>query len=285
MSRTSHTVARTLSLLALMMLLLAVEAPAALAQSGPTVTIKPVVAPRRSPAPIPHTSVIPGGTLQAGDVGPLSTAANAAATAQGSVGKPGVLQTETGVGSGITLYHPDDVCNDFNAAARWDGETWTNYFAGWGTYAADGGIYQAKNVTFDRERVVGPGNRYSNSQSSMKIASNQPYEAGIMSPPITVRRGDVVRVRAAYLIYNHDTPGRNWDYVSMGIIPNIGETASYVQGYQRGEWAILEHEIEATGSRVVIMLQGHSPDAINSNVYFDNVQIYVNDRPRGNCRG
>jgi hypothetical protein len=71
----------------------------------------------------------------------------------------------------------------------------------------------------------------------------------------------------------------------MGIIPNLGEPATYVLGYQRGEWAILEQEIVATGEQIVVMLQGHSPDAINSNVYFDNVEIYVNDDPRGNCRG
>jgi hypothetical protein len=280
-----HTAGRTLILFVLISLLLTVSAPVALAQGGPAIVIKPVVGPRRSPPPIPHTSVIPGGTVQAQDVGPQSTFANEAATRQGTVGKPGVLQTTTSVGSGLTLYEPEDVCSDFNAASRWDGETWTNYFSGWGTYAADGGIYQAKNVTFDRERAVGPGNQYAPGQSSMKIASNQPYEAGIMSPAINVDSGDVVRVRAAYLIYNHDTQGRNWDYVSMGIIPSIGESASYVQGYQRGEWAILEQEIVATGEQIVVMLQGHSPDAINSNVYFDNVEIYINGSPRSNCRG
>jgi hypothetical protein len=270
---------------ALIALYLALPAPIALAQDGPAITIQPVVAPRRSPPPIPHTSVIPGGTIQAQDISPQSAAASAAATQQGTSGKPGVLQTETGVGSGITLYEPEEVCNDFNAPGRWEGETWTHYFAGWGAYAADGGIYQAKNVTFDRERVVGPGNRYGPNQFSMKIASNQPYEAGIMSPAINVRVGDVVRVRAAYLIFNHDMSGRNWDYVSMGIIPNIGETASYVQGYRRGEWAIIEQEIIATGRQIVVMLQGHSPDALNSNIYFDNVQIFVNGTARGNCRG
>jgi hypothetical protein len=285
MSSLRYTTVRALIMLVLTSLLIIVSAPAALAQGGPDIVIKPIVGPRRSPAPIPHTSVIPGGTIQAQAISPQSTFANEAATRQGTVGKPGVLQTATGVGSGLTLYEPEEVCNNFNAAGRWDGETWTNYFAGWGTYAADGGIYQAKNVTFDRERAVGPGNRYSSGQSSMKIASNQPYEAGIMSPAINVDSGDVVRVRAAYLIFNHDTKGRNWDYVSMGIIPNIGETATYVQGYQRGEWAILDQEIVATGEQVVVMLQGHSPDAINSNVYFDNVEIYVNGSPRSNCRG
>ncbi len=285
MSRIHRSAARALTLFAVTSLLLALSVSVVVAQSGPEIRIVPVVAPRRTPPPIPHTSVIPGGTLQAADVGPQSTAANQAATQQGTIGKPGVLQTSTGVGSGLTLYETETICSNFNSAARWTGETWTNYFAGWGTYAADGGIYQAKNVTFDRERAVGPGNEYDTDESSMKIASNQPYEAGIMSPPINVQEGDVVRVRAAYLIFNHDTKDRNWDYVSMGVIPSLGEAATYVQGYQRGEWAIMEQEIVATGRQVVVMLQGHSPDAINSNVYFDNVEIFVNGTPRTNCRG
>lgn len=269
------------------LLLVAVTASGALA-AGPEITIKPVVAPRKSPAPIPHSSVLdPSATqafVQSDGLRPQSTAANAAATEQGTVGKPGVLKTSTGVGSGLTLYDSANVCNDFNRNSLWEGEIWTNYYAGWGAFAADDGYFQAKNVTFDRERVVGPGNQYGSNQASMKIASNQPYDAGVMSPAIDVDPGDTVRVRVAYLIYNHDAKGRNWDYASMGIIPKLGEQASYVQGYHRGEWAILEQEIVATGDQVVVMLQGHSPDAINSNIYFDNVEIYIDGRAMGNCR-
>ena len=71
----------------------------------------------------------------------------------------------------------------------------------------------------------------------------------------------------------------------MGIIPKLGERATYVMGYTRGEWAILEQEITATGSEIVVMLQGHSPDALNSNIYFDNVEIYVNGVALKNCKG
>lgn len=269
------------------LLLVGVTASAALAE-GPAITIVPVVAPRKSPPPIPHSSVLdPGTTLsfvQSGGLRPQSADANAAASAQGVAGKPGVLKTATGVGNGLTLYNSANVCNDFNRGGQWEGEVWTSYYAGWGAFAANDGYYQAKNVTFDRERVVGPGNQYGPQQASMKIASNQPYEAGVMSPAIEVKPGDAVRVRVAYLIYNHDTKGRNWDYASMGIIPKLGELASYVQGYQRGEWAILDQEIVATGDQVVVMLQGHSPDALNSNIYFDNVEIYINGKAVGNCR-
>lgn len=287
MSRTTRR-ARPLLVLTLTVLLLSLFAPVALADDGPAITIKPVVAPRRNPPPIPHSSVLNPGTiqnhLQSGGLRPESTAANSAAQAQGVAGKPGVLQTQTGIGNGIALYSSGTICNDFNRRGDWQGETWTNYYAGWGAFAADDGYYQAKNVTFDREQVVGPGNRFGPNQASMKIASNQPYEAGVMSPAFDVDPGDRVRVRVAYLIYNHEYRTRAWDYASMGIIPELGKQASYVQGYQRGEWAILEQEVEATGDQVVVMLQGHSPDALNSNIYFDNVEIYINDRAVRNCR-
>src|SRR4029079_1087183 len=67
-----------------MLISFAFVAPVVRAQGGPAITIVPVVAPRLSPPPIPHTSVIPGGTVQARDVGPQSTAANAAALQQGA---------------------------------------------------------------------------------------------------------------------------------------------------------------------------------------------------------
>jgi hypothetical protein len=280
---------RSLTLFVVVALLIAVTASTALANGAPPLTHKPIVAPRNNPSPIPHSSILDPNAinnyLQSGGLPPASVTANAAATAQGVAGQPGVLQTTTGVSSGLTLFRSATACNDFNARGQWRGELWTNYFAGWGAYAADDGFHQAKNVTFDREPVIGPGANYGGNQAALKIASNQPYEAGVMSPAIAVRRGDMIRVRVAYLIYNHGTPGRNTDYASMGIIPRLGETASYVIGVHRGEWAILEQEVQAAGNRVVVMLQGHSPDAINSNIYFDNVEIWVNGVARRNCRG
>jgi hypothetical protein len=288
MFRTTLRTRQSLLALLLSALLMSLLAPAALAD-GPTITIKPVVAPRRSPPPIPHSSVLaPGVTLgftQSDGLRPQSVAANSAAKAQGATGKPGVLKTQTGVGYGIALYAPGNVCNDFNLNTDWRGETWTNYFAGWGAFAADDGYFQAKNVTFDREQVVGPGNKFGKDEASLKIASNQPYDAGVMSPAISVEPGDTVKVRVAYLVYNHDLKDRAWDYASMGIIPELGKHATYVLGYQRGEWAILEQEVQATGDQVVVMLQGHSPDALNSNIYFDNVEIYINGVAVKSCKG
>ena len=267
------------------LLLLAVSSAFA---AGPEITIKPVMAPRNAPPPIPHSSVLdPGVTLSftQNNLRPQSAAAAAAASSQGTSGKPGVLTTVTSVANGIYLYPSANVCNDFNMEEGWQGEVWTSYFAGWGPFAAEDGYFQAKNVTFDREQVVGPGNDFGENAASMKIASNQPYDAGVMSPAIAVQPGDTVKVRVRYLIFNHDQAGQNWDYASMGIIPKLGEEASYVLGYQRGEWAVLEQEVEARGEEFVVMLQGHSPDALNSNIYFDDVEIYVNDAPVKDCKG
>jgi hypothetical protein len=264
-------------------------AMAVLAADGPPVTIVPVVAPRRNPPPIPHSSVLDPGTienyLQSDEVHPQAQEAAEAAEEQDLEEEPGVLETETDIASGITLFDVPDACNNFNARGQWEGEVWTMRFAEWGPFATDDGYFQAKNVTFDRELVVGPGSEYSPSnQSSLKIASNQPYEAGVMSPPIDVNPGTIVRVRVRYLIYNHGAEAEALDYASMGIIPKIGERASYVYGYQRGQWAILEQEVEATGDQVVVMLQGHSPAAFNSNIYFDNVEVFRDERQLGNCR-
>lgn len=257
--------------------------------AGPTITMKPVVAPRNSPPPIPHSDVLKRDAIekfvQGGGLRAESVTAQAAAKSQGSIGKPGILKTVTDVANGTDLKDSPNVCNDFNLADDWQGTTWTHYFAGWGAFAADDGYFQAKNVTFDREQVVGPGNKFGKNQAALKIASNQPYDAGVMSPAIAVKPGDKVKVRVAYLVYNHDIANRNWDYASMGIIPKLGEHASYVMGYARGEWAILEQEITATGDQIVVMLQGHSPDALNSNIYFDNVEIYINGVPLKNCKG
>lgn len=255
---------------------------------GPPLTIVPVLAPR-DPLPIPHSDVLERGPIESfvqNNLRPQSSAAAAAAEAQGTEGEPGILKTTTGIAHGTTLYDPGNVCNDFNHDDYWQGEGWTSYFGGWGTFAADDGYFQAKNVTFDREWVVGPGNEYDvEEQASMKIASNQPFDAGVMSPSIPVQPGDHVRVRVNYLVYNHDIENRNWDYASMGIIPKLGKRATYVNGYQRGEWAVMENEVIAKGDAIVVMLQGHSPDALNSNIYFDNVQIYINGVALSNCRG
>ena len=289
MFRSHFRLPRALFVLMGITLLLAMTATTVLADgAGPAITIKPVMAPRNAPPPIPHTTVLDRGAIEgyiAWDLRPQSVAANSAASAQGVSGKRGVLQTATSVATGINLNNPGNVCNDFNTGSSWQGEVWTSYFAGWGAFAADDGYYQAKNVTFDREQVVGPGNKFGKNEASMKIASNQPYDAGVMSPAIGVEPGDTVLVRVAYLIFNHDTKGRNYDYASMGIIPKLGENAAYVNGYQRGEWAILENEVQTTGDEIVVMLQGHSPDSLNSNIYFDNVQIYINDKALADCKG
>ena len=246
--------------------------------------------PRVDPPAIPHTDIIEPTYLYNDNVGSGNLPAQSAiakeqADYQGVSGEPGVLQTKTDIGEGLTLHREGNICNDFNSDDYWNGTTWTDYFAGWGPFAADDGLYQAKNVTFDQERNVGPGEKYGPNQASMKIASNQPYDAGVMSPAIIVKPGDLVDVRVKYLIYNHDTEGRNYDYASMGIIPAIGQQATHTQGYVRGQWTAMSLTTRATGDRIVVMLQGHSPDNINSNIYFDDVEVYINSVPLADCRG
>ncbi len=276
-----------LVLAATITVLYGLSAPAALAEEGDQVFV-PVTSPRNSPSPIPHTDVlseiIPDFLASKG-LQPQAREAGAAAMTQDVAGKPGILDTATEVGSGLTLFESSTVCADFDRSSRWSGEIWSMSFEQWGSFAADDGYFQAKNVTFDRELSVGPGVNYDRSRTaSLKIASNQPYDAGVMSPPIDVRVGRTIKVRVSYLIYNHGQEAQSLDYASMAIIPKLGERGQYVFGYQRGQWAVLEQEVVATDDQFVVMLQGHSPAALNSNIYFDNVEMYINDRQVSNCR-
>lgn len=260
-----------------------------------------ITGPRLAPPPISHSSVLdpyevynrqlvpPGLPVQS-----LEADAADGGRAQEDPGR-GIRQTVTDISNGIHLFGPPNVCNDFNAEGQWPsvaGQTdiWTDWFAGWAPFAIDNGYYQAKNVTFSRERVVGPGSNYVPSeesgdpdQHSAKIASNQKYAAGFGSPIIPVPEGyegGAVLVTVDYLIWDHDTGGGmgdGWDYdwASLGVKAGADcDCAVYVNGYVRGEWAEMTNVVELGHAKdVMVLLQGHSPGSFNSNIYFDNVRI------------
>ena len=280
-------------------------APAAVASAEGTGPADPppiaIIGPRLAPPAISHSSVLdpyviynnllvpPGLPAQS-----LEADAADGGRAQEEPGR-GIRQTATSIGFGLLLYDTPNVCNDFNAEAQWPSvaaktDIWTDWFAGWAPYAIDNGYYQAKNVTFSRERAVGPGNQYVASeesgdpdQHSAKIASNQPYAAGFGSPIIPVPEGyegGKVLVSVNYLIWDHDTGGGmgdGWDYdwASLGVKPGAaGDMAVYVNGYERGVWAEMTNTIElGDATDIMVLMQGHSPGAFNSNIYFDNVKI------------
>jgi hypothetical protein len=265
--------------------------------TGPS--IPPPVAikgPRLSPPPIPHSALDPAVVYNSLNNLPVSSIeANAAdgGRRQEDPGR-GIRQTSTSIGFGLLLYSSPNVCNDFNPQAGWGAynattDVWTDWYAGWGPFAIDNGLYQAKNVTFSMERSVGPGNQYGDNQHSAKIASNQPYAAGFGSPVIHVPdgyQGGKVLVSVKYLIWDHDTGGTfssdGWDYdwASMGIKPGAyGNVAVYVNGYVRGEWAELTNTVElGHADTVMVLIQGQSPALLNSNIYFDDVKIAFIDK-------
>jgi hypothetical protein len=248
----------------------------------------PITGPRLSPPAISHTDVIDPYTVYNENLIanlPAQSLEADAADGGATQEKPGrgIKQTVTSMANGIHLYGVSMVCNDFNTEDQWPSTTgatdvWTDWFAGWAPYAVDNGNYQAKNVTFSRERVVGPGSNFGDNEHSAKIASNQPYAAGFGSPTIPVPDGYAdgsVYVAVNYLIWDHDQGGMDYDWASMGIKAGAaGEYATYVNGYVRGEWAQMEQVIPLDGaSDVMVLLQAHSPGSFNSNIYFDNVQI------------
>ena len=270
--------------------------PAAVASAQSTGPADPppvaITGPRLSPPAIPHTDVINPYTiynemLVAPPVQSLEADAADGGSTQEEPGR-GIKQTITSIGHGIHLYDVPMVCNDFNTKDQWPStvgttDVWTDWYAGWAPFAIDNGHYQAKNVTFSRERVVGPGNDYGENQHSAKIASNQPYAAGFGSPTIAVPAGygnGKIVVSVNYLIWDHDTgggmgDGMDYDWASLGLKAGAAsDSASYVNGYVRGEWAVMTHTIPVNGaSDIMVLIQGQSPGAFNSNVYFDNVKI------------
>jgi len=260
-----------------------------------------ITGPRLAPPPISHSDVLdpyvvynrqlvaPGLPVQS-----LEADAYDGGRAQEKTGR-GIRQTATDISFGIDLFDPPNVCNDFNDEGHWpsvEGKTdiWTDWFAGWAPFAVDNGYYQAKNVTFSRERVVGPGTAYSSSEESSdpdshsaKIASNQKYAAGFGSPRIAVPEGyegGAVLVTVDYLIWDHDTGGGmgdGWDYdwASLGVKAGADcDCAVYVNGYVRGEWAEMSNVVELGDAKdIMVLIQAHSPGSFNSNIYYDNIRI------------
>lgn len=188
----------------------------------------------------------------------------------------------------------DIACNTFNQARRWASrresaptDMWSDWYAGWGPFAVDDGFYQARNVTFSLESAVGPGSNAGPNEHSAKIASNQPYAAGFGSPLFGVPPGALITVSVNYLIYDHNDHGYDYDWASLGIKPDAyGAEARYVNGYVRGQWATLTSSVVAgANGRIMVLIQAQSPGALNSNIYFDNVRIWIDGAPVVDCAG
>ncbi|MEZ4734500.1 MAG: hypothetical protein R3E79_46005 [Caldilineaceae bacterium] len=200
----------------------------------------------------------------------------------------GVQQSATMVAVGATLLSSGIVCNDFNQENNWVASALnmrSNRYAGWMPFAVDHGLYQAKPVLFTMEQVVGPGQHYGTNQLAAKIASNQPYAGGFGSPLIKVPPEAEVTVSVKYLIWDHDHRGLDYDWASLGVKPDAeGAAAVYVNGYVRGVWRELSYSLKAGPSgKMMVLLQGSSPAAVNSNIYFDDVQILVNGQYLADC--
>jgi len=302
------------SLLAVLLIVaLLLPASAALADghvTGPNPHIIPVLAPRKSPQPIPHSSVLAPNQIWnlvvAWNLPAQSTEAAAVARANGlSNGDPFILKKITNIASGITLNYLNApapaVCNNFDTNGLWasrsdpvgHNDPFTDWYGGWGPFAVNDGYRQAKNVVFSKENVVGPGSHYDDDgtssavgdtvdgRHSAKISSSQPYAAGFASPVFTAAPGAEVRVVVRYLIINHGNiaPDKRWDYdwASLGVKSDAeGDWAQYVNGYTRGQWHWMENIVTVGSSgEYMVMIQGESPAALNSNIYFDDVSIYV----------
>ncbi len=251
------------------------------------------IQPPRDPLPIPNSGVLSPTSIYNDLIVPALPASSMEADKFELSGQPGILKKVTNLANGTTLNYMNaprpQACVDFNMGSRWEGDLFTNYYMGWGPFAVDdGGFYRARNVVFSRESVVGPGRNYG-SGYSLKISSTQPYAAGYGSPVISVKPGAQVMVKVRYLIYNHGNIAANnqwaYDWASLGVKPDAyGDVAIYVNGYVRGEWAEMVNTVTAGSSgKIMVLLQAHSPAALNSNIYFDDVEIWVDGEPLDRC--
>lgn len=257
----------------------------------------PVVGPRLHPPAIPHTDVIPPARIYNTLPKPPQLAeAKAVYAAQPyyEVGA-GVMKTVTAWSKGITLFKSPTACNNFNSE-EWAAlyktpvitDMWTDWYGGWAPFAVDDGYRQAKNTTFSMERTIGPGTQ-SKPGYAAKIASTEPYAGGFGSPMISVPAGSEVTVKVKYLVWDYvqaaDPGDKIMDWASLGLKADAaGDAAVYVNGFVRGEWAEMTSSVVAGPSgEIMVMLQGESAGAVNSNIYFDDVEIAVDGAYLGSC--
>jgi hypothetical protein len=271
--------------------------------TGPNPLVTNYSGPRTDPRAIPHHKPVPAPVIanELANFPVQSSEAAATATKDKVEGKPGILKTQTELATGTTLFHRSNVCNTFDTNGHWASRTkpatselWTDWYAGWAPFAVnDGGYYQAKNTVFSKENVVGPGRHYDDDgtgsgdtvdgRHSVAIGSTEPYAGGFGSPMISVPAGAEVTVVVRYLIYNHG--GKAADWASLGVKPDAtGNSAVYVNGYTRGQWAEMRNTVTAGSSgRIMVLLQGQSPTRLNSKIYFDDVEIWVNGAAMTSC--
>ncbi|MBV7330342.1 hypothetical protein KFU94_19240 [Chloroflexi bacterium TSY] len=173
-------------------------------------------------------------------------------------------------------------CLDFNDRTKWrgGGQNWS--YAGWGIQAlnAEGqGIYK-ENASFELEQYYGDG-------LSLKLNHFKPFRSQIISPEFEVKAGDRVIAKVSYLI-NDPTPNHS---VSAEISVHLaGDTSAPVkQGFFKGPntWGKLEstfiNESQAA-AKIQVLLQGNNLYLDHEiAIYFDNVEILVNDVPAIKC--
>ncbi|MBV7335650.1 trypsin-like peptidase domain-containing protein [Chloroflexi bacterium TSY] len=185
----------------------------------------------------------------------------------------------------IILSTSGTACLNFDDQSKWGSEVhryklWDDQYQGWVPFAVDdGGLYGIENVGFMKESTIKAG------EYSFRLTSTDPYVAGLSSPLIPVNEGDEVTATVHYYIWEHGQAPQDW--VALGVKPDAYascEDDCYVNGFTRGRWAKLSKTVIATGSEIMILLQAQSPQNLNSNIYFDELEIRINGKFIDNCR-
>jgi hypothetical protein len=239
----------------------------------PTLTAAAVAQSADDPPPRPIPTIIDPTTIYNNLLGENTPEESEEASAEATQGQE-ILPIVTNIANGASLSYPNVVkpqpCVDFNDRSKWQSRFGNVRYASWQSFAVDdGGFYRANHVRFGYDASVGNG-------LAAKISSSQPYAAGLSSPVIHVQPGVRVMARVRYLLSNVGPDAAAYDWVSLGLRPDAENSQTlYLNGYARGRWAELTNEVTATGTLVTVLLQAHSPAALNSNVYFDDLEVFI----------
>lgn len=239
----------------------------------PTLKVAAVVQSADDPPPRPMPTVIDPTTIYNNLLGENTPEESKEASAEATHGQE-IIPVVTNIANGASLSYPNVVkpqpCVGFNDRSKWQSQFGNVRYVSWQSFAVDdGGFYRANHVRFGYDASVGNG-------IAAKISSSQPYAAGLSSPVIQVEPGVRVMARVRYLLSNVGPDAAAYDWVSLGLRPDAENSQTlYANGYARGRWAELTNEVIATGTLITVLLQAHSPAALNSNVYFDDLEVFI----------
>lgn len=196
----------------------------------------------------------------------------------------GSIETVSSLGQNL-LPNPN-ACFTFDSAVDWKGSRWTFRYAGWGLQVdvSPALNYQLKHLTYERQDGVGDG-------FSLKMGMDKPAHGLIVSPEFKAKAGDKITVVTSYYISvnagkNVSQANRQW--VALNVKPARSTRADYTTlptpGRHQNSWWKLSDDLTMQSDGIFqVVLQGQNDSVLDTQVYFDNVEIWINGEPMAKC--